>query len=309
MIIVLGSINIDMVFQVDELPQPGETVIAGSYETLNGGKGANQALAAARSGLKVMLVGCVGNDATTTRMLRFLRRDGVAVSGVGKREDTPTGCAVIHVDNQGENQIVVASGANSCVEAAQIPDEVLHEGNVLLSQMELPLDVVKDVMKRGRQGGATTVLNYAPARSYDEELLSYVDYLIVNEVEISQLAAHSGMGTSMSSQDIARQLAEKYGGTYVVTLGAKGALAAQADGQVFTAAALAVEDVVDRTGAGDAFCGLFAACIHAGMDVADALRWGCAAGSLTCTKKGAQAACPYIADIGDALEEGLSAFL
>lgn len=309
MIIVLGSINIDMVFQVDELPRPGETVIAGSYETLNGGKGANQALAAARSGLKVMLVGCVGNDATTTRMLRFLRRDGVAVSGVGKREDVPTGCAVIHVDDKGENQIVVASGANRCVETGQIPDEVLYEGNVLLSQMELPLEVVKDVMRRGRQGGATTILNYAPARSYDEELLSYVDYLIVNEVEIAQIAKSAGFDEAMPPQDMARHLAEKHGGTYVVTLGAKGALAAQPDGQVFMADALAVEDVVDRTGAGDAFCGLFAACIHAGMDVADALRWGCAAGSLTCTKKGAQSACPYIADIGDALGEGLSAFL
>src|SRR5687768_7776086 len=137
MIIVFGSINMDMVFRADKLPQPGETVLCGDYEITSGGKGANQALAAARMGGKVALVGCVGDDGPALRMLRALRRDGVMTTGVAESPDLLTGCAVVVADANGNNQITVASGANRHAKADQVPDEVLKPGGLVLMQMEM----------------------------------------------------------------------------------------------------------------------------------------------------------------------------
>lgn len=308
MIIVFGSINIDMMFEVASLPQRGETVISDTYDSKYGGKGANQALAASRSGAKVALVACSGSEATTTRMLRFLRRDGVMTTGIGTQDDVPTGCAVVTVDSKGANQIVLSAGANAHVSAEQVPDEILRAGNVVLAQMEVPDSETRDVMQRAHQQGATTILNYAPAQKPPGDMFKSIDYLLVNELEAAQLLSHAGIEPIDDAQGKALKLAQHYNLICVITCGAKGAVAADSESSLPPVKAIEIEDVVDTTGAGDAFCGMFAACIHAGLSLEDAMRWGCAAGSLSCMKKGAQDSYPYLSDIQDALDEGASPF-
>ena len=163
MIIVFGSINMDMVFPADKLPQPGETILCDKYEITSGGKGANQALAAARMGEKVALVGCVGDDGPALRMLRHLRRDGVMTTGVAEDPELKTGCATIITDKHGNNQIVVAAGANGKAKADQIPDEILLPNNLILMQMELPVAETITLIERAHAHGVTTILNLAPA--------------------------------------------------------------------------------------------------------------------------------------------------
>lgn len=308
MIVVFGSVNIDMMFEVTSLPQKGETVISDTYEAKYGGKGANQALSASRSGAKVALVACTGNEATTTRMLRFLRRDGVMTTGIGKLDEVPTGCAVVTLDQNGDNQIVLSAGANAKLSRDQVPDEILRPGNVVLGQMEVPQEETRDVIKRAHERGATTILNYAPAQKSPGDMLEYVDYLIVNGLEASQLLSHAGIEPIEEDQEKALKLAQHYQLICVVTCGEKGAVAADMEGSLPSVNAIDIESVIDTTGAGDAFCGMFAACIHVGLSLEDAMRWGCAAGSLACTKKGAQDSYPYLSDIQDALDEGVSPF-
>lgn len=302
MIIVFGAINMDMQLRVKDFARAGETVLSSSYEMSPGGKAANQALAAARGGVKTALVGKVGDDAMATRILNNLRRNEVMTSGVAVSDFLPTGMAVVETDSTGENRIVVALGANGDVSATQVPDEILRQGNILLLQMEVSLQENIMLMERAKKNGAKVVLNLAPAFRLPQKALELVDYLIVNEPEARTIAETIGVPPQQDLMVLARALSAKGGLDCIITLGAKGAIAMGENGTGWRVPAMPLKDVVDTTGAGDCFCGTLAAALHGKFALASAMRRAVVAASLSCMKKGAQDSYPYSADIEEILE-------
>src|SRR5216684_994588 len=277
-ILVFGSINVDVLVPVPLLPQPGETVLGGDYSLLPGGKGANQALAARRAGAAVMMAGAVGTDAFAGLTLQSLRRDGVDI-GLVRRVDRPTGCAAIMVGAKGENLIAVASGANRAVAAASVPDSVLGDETILVCQMEVPAAENWALIRRARAAGARVVLNLAPAAPIDPALRPEIDILAANQGEAATLGADPAA--------LARRLRQ----ALVVTRGGAGSTAFLADGGQIDTPALAIEPT-DTTGAGDTFVGVLAAGLDQGLALEPALRRASAAAGLACLAHGAQAAMP-----------------
>lgn len=297
MILVFGSISMDINIPVDHFPKAGETVLGPTYLMSPGGKGANQALAAARLGVKVALAGRVGDDGMGIRALHSLRRAGVMTSGVGESPDLPTGCAVITRNAQGENHIVVATGANSAVTNDQLPDEVLRPGAIVLLQMELPISETETMIRRAHAGGARTILNLSPVQPIAPDVLKLVDTLIMNEFEATQALELMNLPANNNPAVQAQTLARATGDTCIITLGAKGSVAVTHAGKVIYVPALAIDDVVDSAGAGDAYCGTMAACLHDGKKLDEAMRWAAVAGSLACLQAGTQESFAYMGDI------------
>src|SRR5271154_7595087 len=186
MIVVFGSINVDLMFPVPHLPRRGETVLGGDYTLLPGGKGANQALASRRAGAEVVLIGAVGTDSFAAPALDLLRRAGIDLRLV-RTVAEPTGCAAIMVSAAGENAIAVASGANASVRSAQVPDELLDPGTLLVVQMEVPLSETAAVIRRVRDRGGRSLLNFAPALPISLDLLHEIDFVVANEGEAAAL--------------------------------------------------------------------------------------------------------------------------
>ena len=302
MILVLGSINIDLVARAPSIPRPGETVLAPGYETLFGGKGANQAVAAARAGqgtgTEVAIAARVGSDAFGRAALGNLAANGVSPAFVGEGPE-PTGCAFIAVDDRGENAITVASGANGALAAASL-GYAFAAADVLVLQMEVPFAESLLTARRARQAGAPVIWNLAPVpaglgRADLSDLLAATDMLVVNEHEA--LAAARILGTAAGSPEAAAAALAQAGRlTAVLTAGARGALAVRPDGARHAAPALAV-GAVDTTGAGDTFVGVLAAEIARGRALPGALRRACVAASLACTRSGAQAGMPERAEL------------
>ncbi len=288
MLIVFGSINADLLLEVDRLPRPGETVSAQSCRWLPGGKGANQATAAAKAGARVRLFGAVGRDPYGPSLRRGLEEAGVDTRGV-REVDGPSGVAVVAVERGGENLILVASGANAAARADQLNDRDLAPGAVLLCQNELPAAETFALLIRAHRRGLTAVLNLAPATVPPAEVLEAVDVLVVNEGELGLLAG------SHEVEEGARSLARRFALTAVVTLGARGAFAVTEE-RLVRVAALPVQ-AVDTTGAGDAFVGVLAAALAEGRPLEDGLRRASVAAGLTCTRLGAQEAQPRRAEI------------
>ena len=291
MIVVLGSINLDIVLRPAHLPAVGETVLAPSYALLPGGKGANQALAARRAGASVAMLGCIGDDDFATKALFSLREAGVDTANI-RAADLPTGIALVTVDAQGQNQIVVASGANRRVTASQLQPS--HEGWLLL-QMEIPPDANWAAAKAARAAGMRVALNLAPAAPIPDDALADLDLLICNEGEAESLARQFGRAPAT----IDRWLADRFSLDCVVTLGSEGARVALAGGGSLRAPSLPV-DAIDTVGAGDAFVGAYVAAAAAGQPAEICLRHGVAAGSLACTVEGAQPSLPHAAAIATA---------
>ena len=287
MLLTFGSINVDLIVPVQNLPQPGETVLGTDYSLLPGGKGANQALAARRAGSEVLLAGAVGSDQFAGVALNLLRRAGVDVHLV-RVVELPTGCAAIMVSDTGENAIAVAPGANASVHANQIPDELLDAKTVLIAQMEVPPAESEMLIRRVRKRGGRCLLNLAPALQFDLGLLPEIDLLVANEHE----AANLGPDLARVGRALRQAL--------IVTRGARGAAAFLADGSSLDVPALAVAPV-DTTGAGDAFTGVLGASIDQGFSLAEALSRASVAGALTCLAYGAQSALPDKAAIDRAL--------
>ncbi len=302
MIVVFGSINMDVHMRVKDFPREGETILSPSYEMSPGGKGANQALACARGGAKTAIVGKVGDDGMGTRILNNLRRNEVLTTGVGTSDYLPTGMAFVTTNAAGQNQILVASGANADVSATQVPDEILRPGNVLLLQMEVPLAENLALMERAKKQGATVMLNLAPAFHISQKALNFVDYLIVNELEARMIAETTGIAAGQDLMVIAKALSAQGNLDCIVTLGDKGAVAMTQKGNGWRVPSLELKEVVDTTGAGDCFCGTLAAAIHSKFALASAMRRASVAASLSCMKKGAQESYPYSADIEEILE-------
>ena len=301
MIIVFGSINMDLNIGVGKFPEPGETVLSLDYKTTPGGKGGNQALAAARTGEKTALVGRVGDDGMGIRILNNLRRNEVMTSGVSTSEVLPTGLAFVMRDPEGENEIVVASGANAEASAEQVPDEILGPGNVVLMQMEIPVSENLSLMERAKDFGATVILNVAPALKLPKSALAHVDYLIVNQIEARQMAESYGfnLDSNKDADRIAEILAKTGKLTCILTRGPGGTVVVTEDGRAWLVPALELENVVDTTGAGDCFCGTFAAMIYRKTPLLEAIKRANVAGGLSCLKVGIQEAYPYSAEIDE----------
>jgi ribokinase len=293
MIVVFGSINIDLVTRADRIPAPGETVLGGDYDAQPGGKGANQALAARRASARVAMVGAYGPDAFAEEALSLLRRDGVDLSA-SRKTVKPTGAAFIVVDPKGENAIVVAPGANAEARASQLEQVPLGPGDLLLLQHEVPIAEVEAAALYARARGAKVMLNAAPAKPISSELIRALDYLCVNENEAREIGAALD-AASDEPEAIMREIERKLGIATIVTLGPKGAVGFHL-GQRFAAPAPIV-DVVDTTSAGDTFVGAFAAAVDRGLGFEDAIRRGLAAGSLACAKPGAQPSMPFSGEI------------
>ena len=298
MILVFGSLNADLVFQVADLPRPGETVLCPSYVVHPGGKGANQAAAAAKAGGSVRMIGQVGPDSFGETLRQGLVEAGVDCTGVAVANQ-PTGVAVIGVDQAGENLIMVGSGANLATRANQVGDAELRPGTTLLCQNEVdPLETF-DLIVRAAERGARTILNLAPAAQVPGAVLDVLDVLVVNEIEAA-MAAGSQTGASQDAdpRSLAGTLAHRHRLTCVVTLGGEGAIAREPDAG-WRIDPLAIEPV-DTTGAGDTFAGVLAATLDQGRTLPDALRRASVAAGLACTRLGAQTSQPGAADIESA---------
>jgi ribokinase len=267
-VIVFGSVNLDLVARVPAIPRPGETLLGTSFATAPGGKGANQALAARLAGAQVAMAGAAGRDAFAEAALSNVAASGIDLRWLA-RVDAPTGVALINVDANGENAITVVSGANACAVASQVPDEALVPGNTLLMQLEVPICEVAALARRARARGARVVVNGAPAAPLTSDFLADIDFLVVNEHEAAVCLAQSGAAASV-----------------VLTLGAQGATMDWNGAHVREAPPQV--HVVDTTGAGDALCGAFAAALDRGLPPPEALREGVHAGARACTFEGAQ---------------------
>ncbi|MHC2619869.1 ribokinase [Bradyrhizobium huanghuaihaiense] len=296
MILVFGSLNVDLVAQVPVIPGPGRTVLAPSYQTHFGGKGANQAVAAARIAGpgQVRMAGRVGRDGFGDSAIENLRENGVDTAFV-VRGDEPTGCAFITVDQSGENAITVASGANMAASAADLPAEPFGPDTVLVLQMEVPFAEALEAARRTTLSCGTVIWNLAPVpetmtRTMVTELLAVTDYLLVNEHEALDAAAAVGIAPS-DYEAAAAALARAGDLTCVVTAGAQGALAVAADGTRLRAPAPRITPV-DTTGAGDTFVGAFTAMLSEKVPLQTALQVGCEAAAQKCLTPGAQAGMP-----------------
>jgi len=272
-IAIIGSINLDIVASVKDFPQPGETITNAVVHRFPGGKGANQALAAHRLGASVFMVGRVGDDPIADEALHTLRLEGVDLSYCRPLKDTSTGLAMIVVTEAGENQIVVAPGANAIFDAAHL---VVPQTDAIIAQLEVPIETI---LKAALSSDSFFCLNAAPAKPVLHELLEHVDLLVVNEIEAETLG---------NELDI-------YNGLLAITYGGEGAVLSRGGQQVARARPPKV-DVVDTTGAGDAFTAALTVAMVSGMEPQNALERACVVGALTTTKMGAQSS-PLAAEI------------
>ena len=292
MIVVFGSVNLDLIFPLAAIPAPGETLLAPAIRIEPGGKGANQAVAAARDGARVAMAGAVGRDALAEDALALLRAVGTDCTRIVTTE-AATGCAAIFVDGAGRNAIGVGSGANLLARADQVEDALLTPGTTLVCQMEVPAEQTGVLIRRARARGSRVVLNLAPAAPIDPDALRAANVLVANQVEAAWLAARVGAAATASS------LNSVLGATVIRTLGEGGVEAAGEDGP-FRVPARPVA-AVDTTGAGDCFTGVLAASLDRGAALGAALRRAVAAAALCCARAGSQSTMPTQAEIDAAL--------
>ena len=302
MIVVIGSINMDLVLRVPRMPLPGETLTGGAFRTIPGGKGANQAVACARlsgkvaaGGQQVAMVACVGDDAFGATLRAALVGDGIIDSHITTLPGVASGIASILVDDNGQNSIVIAGGANDLLSPAHIDaaQGLIEQADIVVLQLETPMATVVHAIKLARSLGKTVVLNPAPAASLPEGVLELVDYLIPNEIEAAMLAGVSPEGADVKA--LAAALQKLGSDNVIITLGSKGVHAALYGGDYdFPAEAV---KAVDTTAAGDTFIGGFVAGLASGMDEAEAIQQGQRAAAWSVTKPGAQTSIPHLHEL------------
>jgi ribokinase len=299
-ITVIGSLNMDLVTYVTRLPKIGETIIGRDFKQIPGGKGANQADAIAKLGVPVRMLGGVGDDAMSKVLLASLHQDGVDISQIARFEDIFTGIATITVDADGNNCIVVTPGANYRFfpENIQNLNVAIDDSNIVVTQLEIPLETVKYALQLAKKLGKTTILNPAPALELDDAFLSYVDILVPNETELEHL---SGIAIQTETEIIAAAqiMIAKGIKDVIVTIGDKGCIYVSAS-QCRTFPAYQVE-VVDTTAAGDSFIGAMAVALSEGKTIEAAIPFAMAVAALTVTKKGAQSSLPYRHEVEELL--------
>jgi ribokinase len=307
LVVVVGSINVDVVVAADRLPGPGETVVGRRHERHGGGKGANAAVAAARAGATVTLIGAVGRDETAEFALRELEQAGIDLIGVGGLEAEPTGIALIAVDPEGENQIAVGAGANAALDTAWVRERMaaaLPEAGCVLVSTEIAPAAVAAAVRAAAGAGVLCLLNTAPPIPVVLELLDCGPILTPNARELERLCAMlDDLPEATGPEERAIALALRTGSPVVVTLGGDGALIADADGGVERIPALGAVAVLDTTGAGDTFNGVLAACLAVGEPLVSAVRSAVAAGSLSVSRRGARTGMPSAAEIDAAVRQ------
>ena len=313
-VVVVGSANVDLVMTPRDLPSPGVTVLAPTYRLLPGGKGANQAYACAKLGHpRVKFVGATGDDDFANIVLRNLDAVGVDCGGVATRPDAPTACASVIVDAKGENQICVGSGANATVTASQL-DGLITKGDVLLMQMEVPPATLDECVAKAKAAGAKVVVNVAPstdAGKISKATYDAIDFLIVNQHELKDVCVAVGLyypgyqaSEDTSNHDMAKHVCMETRTDVVVTMGADGAMLYHLDSiegsnacAILHVHAAKLEDgeaIVDTVGAGDAFVGAFVAGVASDKSLVECLKKASTAGTLACTKAGAQSGTPSV---------------
>ena len=290
-IVVVGSSNIDMVVKCERIPAPGETVLGGEFVMVPGGKGANQAVCAARLGARVTLVAAVGEDVFGETSLANLRSAGVDTRFVAAYPDRPSGVALIAVDARAENAIVVAPGANLALTPADVDRaaDAIQEADAVVVQLEIPAETVSHAIDLARSLGTRVVLNPAPIRPMKRETLGKVDVLVPNQHEAAALVG-AASGAELDAPTAARKLREMGARAVVITLGSKGAYAADESGEAYIEP-FKVE-AVDTTAAGDAFTASLACGIAEGMPLFNAARFAAKVAAISATRMGAQSSMP-----------------
>ncbi len=303
-IVVIGSLNMDLVARVVEMPKVGETVFGSNFMQIPGGKGANQAVAIARLGGDVSMIGRVGEDSFSDTLIQGLSTDGVNVDAIQKANGSATGTALIMVNEKGNNSIVVVPGANFNLTKEALDQEIeaekLASADILLMQLEIPLETVSYALKRSKELGKFTILNPAPAVALDKDILKDVDLLLPNETELEAL---SGVPTDTEEAILkgAGVLLEKGVKALLVTLGEKGAVYVSRE-EVKWFSAYSVE-AVDTTAAGDSFAAAVAVALAESKSLEETIKFAMIVGALTVTKEGAQSSLPYRAQV-EQFEEG-----
>jgi ribokinase len=287
-ILVIGSLNADLVVRAPYFPQPGETISGEDLQVIPGGKGANQAVAAARLGASVALLGRVGKDNFGDFLLGNLQSNKVD-SQLVQRDDAATGTAIIILDSNGQNSIVLSPGANGKVSSADVNHAPFPAGGLLLLQLEIPIPTVLSAAQRARENNVRVILNPAPAKELPNELISLAHFIIPNESELGILTGLPVNDVS-SAERAAKQLLEHGAQNVIVTLGSAGALIVTKEGATHIPSFRV--NVVDTTAAGDAFIGGFATALLQNKSFEESVRYGCACGALAATKFGAQPSLP-----------------
>ncbi len=295
-VLVIGSANMDMVVYTERFPAPGETVLGKQFAMFPGGKGANQAVCCARLGSKTMFTGKMGNDLFRERLCRSMENHGVNLENLLIDPAEPTGVALITVDGDGQNQIVVASGSNMKLSAADIESKkaLFSAVKIVLAQLESPLETVMASARLAKGNGCIFILNPAPASPLPHELLQLADFLTPNEIELEIISGMPAADPETAAK-AARSLLNRGVKHVIVTLGGKGALLVdQSMEKTFPARKVAV---VDSTAAGDAFNGALAHSLANGAELMEAIEFANAVGSFSVTRKGAQSAMPSLEEI------------
>lgn len=288
-ILVIGSINADLVVRVPRFPAPGETLQGSDLVTIPGGKGANQAVAAARLGADVAMIGRVGADSFGASLIENLKQNHVDASRVTRDASAATGTAIIAVDSHGQNSIVLSPGANANVKPADVEPASFSDAKLLLLQLEIPTETVLHAARLARQNGLRVLLNPAPAKEIPGELIALADFILPNETELSLLTGKP-VSDEKSAETAARSLVTREAQTVIVTLGANGALIVNKDGARHIPPFKV--NVVDTTAAGDAFIGGLTIALLDGQSLEDAVQYASACGALAVTKFGAQPSLP-----------------
>ena len=291
-ILVIGSSNTDMVIKADHLPAPGETILGGSFFMNAGGKGANQAVAAARLGGDVTFICKTGNDIFGKQAVELFKEEGINTSYILTDEAQPSGSALITVDRHGENTIVVASGANATLsrDDLQHAEQLISESSIVLMQLEIPIATVEHVAALAASKNVKVVLNPAPAQALTDDLLKHVFIITPNETE-AEILTGIKVHNIASAKEAALKLKARGAAHVIITLGSEGALVLFENN--FTHVPACKADAVDTTAAGDVFSGALVVALSEGMDMLDAVAFACKASAISVTRFGAQASAPH----------------